>query len=609
MRSIKRNICMMLACVMMLVSVLGVTPIEVHAAEVSTIDSAKLKENIATSYYGATDPWKVIEVAAYGKAGELTNKETFLEEAVAVVKDESSYATDLEKYIIAVSALGIDATKIPDGESTVDAIAALGKFDFDNLSSNAIIFAINAYDAGEYAVDKNAVQTKEELIELLLADQKTDGGWAFFGSTGDIDLTAMALHALAPYYLAKDASSAGITEQNYAAVKSAVERGITMLSEAQAADGTFISYGSANANSCAMVVTALSALGIDADTDERFVKASGSAYSGLLMFASSDLDGFLWVLTDNKANAMATEQAFRAIVSYDRFVEDGKAFNIYQFGKLTSDDTEAPVVTPTVKPEDTPSETPQETEHPTTTEQPVVTQKPTTTVKPVVTQKPTTTVKPVVTTKPTATVKPTVKPTTKPVTKPAKVTSLKSKKQTTTKVTLSWKKVSGAKGYQVYVYNTKKKKYECVKTINTNTASYTVSKVGGKSLAAGTTYKVKVRAYKVVNGKKVYGSYSNVLTTATKTKAPTLTVKAAKKKANLSWKKVSGANGYEVYMSTKKTSGYKKVTTIKKSSTVKYTKTKLKSNKKYYFKVRAYKTVNGKKVYSAYSTVKVVKVK
>lgn len=58
-----------------------------------------------------------------------------------------------------------------------------------------------------------------------------------------------------------------------------------------------------------------------------------------------------------------------------------------------------------------------------------------------------------------------------------------------------------------------------------------------------------------------------------------------------------------VYQSTKKGSGYNKVKTIKKGNTVSYTTKKLKKNKKYYYKVRAYRTVNGKKVYGAYSSV------
>ena len=92
---------------------------------------------------------------------------------------------------------------------------------------------------------------------------------------------------------------------------------------------------------------------------------------------------------------------------------------------------------------------------------------------------------------------------------------------------------------------------------------------------------------------------------------PTLkSVKSTKARtAVITWKKNKKATGYEIYMSTKKASGYKKITTVKSWKKVTYTKKKLKKNKKYYFKVRAYKTAEGKKYYSAYSKVKAVKVK
>jgi len=82
-----------------------------------------------------------------------------------------------------------------------------------------------------------------------------------------------------------------------------------------------------------------------------------------------------------------------------------------------------------------------------------------------------------------------------------------------------------------------------------------------------------------------------------------------KKQAKLTWKKVDGASGYEIYKATSKDGKYKKVTTIKKGSTKTYTEKKLTSKKTYYYKVRAYRTVSGKKVYSGYSAVKSVKVK
>ena len=87
-------------------------------------------------------------------------------------------------------------------------------------------------------------------------------------------------------------------------------------------------------------------------------------------------------------------------------------------------------------------------------------------------------------------------------------------------------------------------------------------------------------------------------------------VKAAKKAISVIWKKVSGVKGYQVQVATdKKFKKNKKIVTVKKQKTTKTTVKKLKAKKKYYVRVRTYKTVNGKKVYSAWSKVKSVKTK
>lgn len=72
---------------------------------------------------------------------------------------------------------------------------------------------------------------------------------------------------------------------------------------------------------------------------------------------------------------------------------------------------------------------------------------------------------------------------------------------------------------------------------------------------------------------------------------------------------MSGATGYEVFMSTKKSKGYTRIKNITKGKTVTYTKKKLTKKKTYYFKIRAYKTVKGIKVYSSYSKIVAVKIK
>lgn len=86
--------------------------------------------------------------------------------------------------------------------------------------------------------------------------------------------------------------------------------------------------------------------------------------------------------------------------------------------------------------------------------------------------------------------------------------------------------------------------------------------------------------------------------------------KGSKKAVSVQWKKVSGVKGYQVQVATdKKFKKNKKTTTVKKQKTTKVTIKKLKAKKKYYVRIRTYKTVNGKKVYSSWSKVKTVKTK
>lgn len=85
--------------------------------------------------------------------------------------------------------------------------------------------------------------------------------------------------------------------------------------------------------------------------------------------------------------------------------------------------------------------------------------------------------------------------------------------------------------------------------------------------------------------------------------------KAGKGKTKLSWRKISKASGYIIYMSMKKNKGYKKIATIKKQSVITYTKPKLKKGKKYYFKIKVYTKVKGKNYYSGFSNIKSIKIK
>lgn len=165
---------------------------------------------------------------------------------------------------------------------------------------------------------------------------------------------------------------------------------------------------------------------------------------------------------------------------------------------------------------------------------------------------------------------------------------------------VTWNGISGATGYKVYRATSKSGKYSLIATKGKDVRSYVDTK-----RITGTTYYYKVRAYRTINNSPVYSAYS-----AVKSATPSLskvvavkTVKAGTQKIKVTWGNVPGATGYKVYRSTKKTSGFKVVKTVKAGKTRVYTSGKLIKNKKYYFKVRAYRVVNGKTVYGPYSNV------
>ncbi len=167
----------------------------------------------------------------------------------------------------------------------------------------------------------------------------------------------------------------------------------------------------------------------------------------------------------------------------------------------------------------------------------------------------------------------------------------------TNSVTLAWSAVLGAEGYEIYNANNDL-------IARTAGLSYTHA-----DLDALTSYTYKVRPYITADGATYYGGFSNTVQATTSIAKPVVSLKPGKKRATVSWKKIKGVNGYEIYRSTKKTKGYKKIKTAKKVSIVSYTNKKLKAKKKYYYKIRAYKTVNGRKMYSSYSSPKAVKTK
>ena len=223
----------------------------------------------------------------------------------ATMRLHSAKSTDNSRMILALTAIGKDATNIDD----YNLVAGLSDLDYVTYQgNNGPIWALIALDSGNYPASGTA--TRQALVEELLRVQTSDGGWAVTGSKADTDMTGMALQALAPYY--------ETNEQ----VRAAVDKAIDKLSQMQQADGSFCAdYGDGNpvatSESIAQVITGLTALGIDPATDPRFVKSGGSALDALLRYYV-DGGGFRH-LPEGERDGMATEQGYYALTAYFRF--------------------------------------------------------------------------------------------------------------------------------------------------------------------------------------------------------------------------------------------------------------------------------------------------
>ena len=194
----------------------------------------------------------------------------------------------------------------------------------------------------------------------------------------------------------------------------------------------------------------------------------------------------------------------------------------------------------------------------------------------------------------------------KPEEKPNKVLGIKATSNSYNSIKLTWNKaINGANGYAVYRSTSKDGKYTLRKTITSkNTIEFTDT-----GLDTNTTYYYKVRAYRMIADKKKYGSYSEIVCAKPVLSKTTITVSSKSKKATIKWNKVLGASGYKVYSATSSNGTYSLKKTITSINTLSYTNTNLVSGKTYYYKVRAYRNVNGKVVYGPYSAVKSKKIK
>lgn len=235
--------------------------------------------------------------------------------ADGVLRDPESHnptITDNERIALALTAIGKDPANV-GGINLLTALQdrnIMQVTDTSNTDINGLVMGLLALNSRNYTSDTSW------LVQAILGQQNADGSWSASAdrkSVGDVDMTAMALQALAPYY--KDGGNE--------IVNTAVNKALQWLSD------KYKGTGYTSAESCAQVVIALSALNLDANTDARFTKTvegkTLSVLGNLLQYRVAENGGFKHQFADKAVNEMATEQALCAMAAYARFTEKANA--------------------------------------------------------------------------------------------------------------------------------------------------------------------------------------------------------------------------------------------------------------------------------------------
>lgn len=249
----------------------------------------------------------------------------------------SAYAaTEWHRIALTVLSLGGDPTRfgVDKSGNNIDLIAD-GTYDRSKTAPlgaqgvNAYIWALITLDSLGYEVPENACDSRGDMISAVLSGQLGDGGFSLDGRTSDIDVTAMALQALSPYSGDK-------------AVSEAIENAVGYISGKQTAYGDFISWGKRSLESTAQVIIALCSLGIDPETDVRFIKNGNNVFDGIMNYRSSD-GGFVCSCDDisdkgESSDFAASEQALRALCALYRYRNGLRS--IYDFRPETAEQTD-----------------------------------------------------------------------------------------------------------------------------------------------------------------------------------------------------------------------------------------------------------------------------
>lgn len=311
-------------CFFLILCLLGAVPAAAQtdsAASVQAETAAWLLENTAPPSVGSVGgEWLVLALARSGAPvppdyfdGYYSRLCSYVTERNGVL--HSRKYTEYARVVLALSAIGQN----PADVAGYDLLAPLA--DYDKVvwqGINGPVSALLALDAGAYAMPAcpaGAVQaTRQQYVAYILSRQEPDGGFALSAGGGsNVDITAMALQALSGYCASAD-------------VAAAVGRALDYISAQQCDSGGFADWDGENAESCAQVITALSALGVDL-SDPRFVKNGRTVLDRLLDFYRAE-SGFAHT-AESGVNQMATEQSLYALAAYERYQKgENKLFDM-----------------------------------------------------------------------------------------------------------------------------------------------------------------------------------------------------------------------------------------------------------------------------------------
>mgnify|MGYP000535215049 FL=1 len=183
---------------------------------------------------------------------------------------------------------------------------------------------------------------------------------------------------------------------------------------------------------------------------------------------------------------------------------------------------------------------------------------------------------------------------------PQTISNVSLNSKTINSITFSWDKIDNITGYEVYKYDEFSNTYTLLDTISDNS----INTYTDKNLTSASTYNYAIRAYKVIDKTTYYGNYSNIFTDSTKVNKVTnlkLDVRNATS-LQISWDKVDNVDGYRIYRLDPSTNVYTLVDTIYGENITSYTHDSRVSATSYYYRVKAFKYLNGMNRYSDYSS-------